>query len=395
MRRLILAITFFAVAAAAGVVVYTVSAAAREYDRLIAAGDAAVAADQAFQALEAYSGAIALRPDSMLAHLKRGMTYRRHGELENALKDLRRASELDPTATRPQELAGDINLALSRYDRAARRYEAFLALDDSAARIYYKLGLARYRGAQLARAIEPLQKAVRLDKSMAPAHLLLGLCLRDQGDGPAARASLETAVLLQPGLTAPREALVSLYASSERTRAIDQLEALVALDPSRPARLVALGRAYADAGRHEAAVMTLGRAVERFPDSSEAYAALGRVWLEAAEQRRDTVALKKAVEALLTATSHSDATSDAFTDLGRAYVLAGESESALRAFRQALDQFPVQPEAYFQLATLAARTGQLSEGRDALVRYLALIPEAQRESKNVVALQQRLRSAGL
>jgi cytochrome c-type biogenesis protein CcmH/NrfG len=188
---------------------------------------------------------------------------------------------------------------------------------------------------------------------------------------------------------------VALYAAaSEKTRAIDQLEALVALDPSRPARLVALGRAYADSGRHEAAVLTLGRAVERFPDSSEAYAALGRVWLEAAEQRRDTVALKKSVEALSTATSHSDATSDAFTDLGRAYVLTGDTASAERAFRQALDQFPIQPEAYLHLATLAARSGQMSQGRDALARYTALMPEGTRESKSVLALQQRLRGRG-
>jgi tetratricopeptide (TPR) repeat protein len=393
MRRVLLGIAVLTVAAAAGVVVYTVSAAAREYDRLIAAGDAAVAAEHPFQALEAYSGAIALRPDSMLAHLKRGMTYQRHGEPENALRDLRRATDLDPTATRPQELGGDVNMALGRYDRAAARYEAFLTLDDNAPRIHYKLGLARYRAGQTARAIEPLQKAVRLDKSLAAAHLLLGLCLRDQGDVAGARAALETTVALAPGLIAPREALVPLYGTSERTRAIDQLEALVALDSSRPARLVALGRAYADSGRHEAAVLTIGRAVERFPDSAEAYAALGRVWLEAAEQRRDNVALKKSVEALSTATTHSDATSAAFTDLGRAYTLVGDTPAAERAFRQATDQFPVQPDAYLQLALLAARTGQYTQGRDALTRYLALMPESARESKQVVALQQRLRPA--
>jgi tetratricopeptide (TPR) repeat protein len=395
MRRLALAITFLALAAAGAAVVSTVSGGAREYDRLIAAGDAAVAADQPFQALEAYSVAIALRPDSMLAHLKRGMTYQRHGELENALKDLRRATELDPTATRPQELVGDVNMALGRYDRAVARYETFLTIDDRAARIHYKLGLARYRAGQIASAIQPLQKAVGIDKSLAAAHLLLGLCLRDQGDAAAARPSLETAILLEPGMIAPREALVPLYAAgAEKTRAIDQLEALVALDPAKPARLVALGRAYADAGRHEAAVLTLGRAVERFPDSAEAYAALGRVWLEAAEQRRDSVALKKSVEALSTATSHSDATSDAFTDLGRAYVLSGDLASAERAFRQALDQFPIQPEAYFELAALAARTGRTLQGREALARYVALMPESNRESKAVLALQQRLRRPG-
>jgi tetratricopeptide (TPR) repeat protein len=379
MRRLVLFVTAIVLAGTAAAVVYTVAAAAREYDRLIAAGDAALAAEQPFAALEAYSGAITLRPDSMLAHLKRGMTYQQHGELEAALKDLRQATVLDPTATRPQELLGDVNMVLTRYDRAAARYQAFLALDDSAARIYYKLALAHYRDGKTSAAIDPLQQAVRIDKSMAAAHLLLGLCLRDKGDARAARAALETATALQPGLTAPREALVTLYfAAAEKTRAIDQLEALVALDSSKPSRLVALGRAYADAGRHEAAVLALGRAVERFPDSAEAYAALGRVWLEAAEQRRDRVALKKAVEALSTAASHANVASDALSDLGRAYLLSGDAAAAERSFRLALEQFPVHPDAYLQLAHIAARTGRPQEAQDALVRYNLLVPEEKR-----------------
>ncbi len=94
-------------------------AADREYVRLIAAGDQAVNADQPFQALEAYSGAIAVRPEAMLAHLKRGMVYRSRGELVEALRDLRRAAELDPMATRPTELLGDTHMSLQRYEQAA------------------------------------------------------------------------------------------------------------------------------------------------------------------------------------------------------------------------------------------------------------------------------------
>ena len=271
MRRFLIALVILLAAGAAGATAYVVYATSQEYDRLMAAGDRAQAEERPFEALEAYSGAVALRPDSMVAHLKRGMAYQQRGELEAALKDLRQAAVLDPTATRPQELIGDVNMALERYARAAERYEAYLTLDDRSARVLYKLGLARYRAGVFATAIAPLQQAVRLDKLLAPAHLLLGFCLREQGKAAAARASLETAAELQPALTAPREALAELYAANgEPARAIDQLEALVALDISRPARLVALGRAYADAGRHEAAVLALGRAVERFPDSSEA-----------------------------------------------------------------------------------------------------------------------------
>jgi len=44
----------------------------REFRRLISAGDAALVLDQTFEAIEDFSGALALKNDSMLAHLKRG-----------------------------------------------------------------------------------------------------------------------------------------------------------------------------------------------------------------------------------------------------------------------------------------------------------------------------------
>src|SRR6266542_5856536 len=100
-------------------IVWTTATRDREFERLIDAGDAAVGADQASLAIEAFSGAIALRSDSMLAYLKRGSTYRRHGDLRAAVRDLRMASLLDPTATRPLEELGDVHYAQQRYARAA------------------------------------------------------------------------------------------------------------------------------------------------------------------------------------------------------------------------------------------------------------------------------------
>lgn len=378
MRRYLAALVVLAAGVAAGAAVYTVSATESEYSRLVAVGDEAVTNGQSFQALEAYSGAIALRPDSMLAHLKRGMTYRDRGELDAALKDLRRASDLDPTATMPLELLGDTNLALERFARAAERYEAYVSLDDRSPRAWYKLGLARYRTGQPSKAREPLQRAIALDRSLAEAHFLLGLCMRDEGQLPLARKALEVATELAPALTAPREALAGVYRSiGETARAIDQLEALAALDPNRPQRFVALGLAHARARRHEAAVLTLSRAVERFPDEPQVYAALGRVWLDAAEASTDEVALKKALGALSTAASHSDVASETLTDLGRAWLLAGDPAAAERALRQAGTRLPVRPEAYRYLAILAARAGRLQEARDALIRFATLVGDAE------------------
>ena len=73
MRRPILVGMVFLVGIG-GVFVYNGVANEQEFRRLITTGDRASTAGQTFIAVEAYSGALALNPDSMAVHLKRGET---------------------------------------------------------------------------------------------------------------------------------------------------------------------------------------------------------------------------------------------------------------------------------------------------------------------------------
>ena len=129
MKRLLVGVLVLA-AGMAGVFAYTGVTRDREYRRLVAAGDDALAANQTFLATEAFSGAIALQGNSMLAYLKRGETYRRRGDLPSALRDLRIAARLGPMTTWPLEQLGDVNHALLDYRRAAQRYDQYVQLDD-------------------------------------------------------------------------------------------------------------------------------------------------------------------------------------------------------------------------------------------------------------------------
>src|SRR5687768_4947208 len=108
----------------------------REFRRLVAEGDAALDANRTSEAIEAFSGALAFKPDSMLAHLQRAETYRRRGaaDLTAALRDAREAHTLDPTAPQPIELLGDISSAMEQYDAAVRHYDSYLQLDDEIGR---------------------------------------------------------------------------------------------------------------------------------------------------------------------------------------------------------------------------------------------------------------------
>lgn len=364
----------FGVAAAAlvvgGVLAWTTVRQDREFQRLIAAGDAAVAGDQAFAAIEAFSGAIALKGDSMLAYLKRGDAYRRRGELAAALRDLRQAAALEPTAPQPVELLGDVNAAMGRYERALEHYARFTSLDDRSPRVLYKLALTYYRNGQQARAVEPLRQALAIDSRMSEAHYLIGLCLRDAGRAPDAVASLRRAVELNPTLAPAREALAALYEALHRDRdSVEQLEALAALEPGRPERIVRVALAYARRGRLEAALVTLGRAADRYPDDPLVYTALGRLWLDAGSDRGSVT---KALEALQPAAERPDAGSDTLALYGRALLLSGNVQAAERILQRATTRLPVDPAAYRDLRDAARRLRHAEIAAAADARYAAL-----------------------
>jgi tetratricopeptide (TPR) repeat protein len=371
MKRLIAGITLL-VLTTGGVYGYMVSRRERTYNVLVTQGEAALAADNMSSAVEAFSGAIALKPDAMLGHLKRGEAYRRRGEMDAAERDLLRAAELDPTATRPQEELGDVAIAQKHYGAAADRYRAYVRIDDRAPRVLYKLAYAEYNAGRPSAALDPLQKALGMDDRLAEGYYLLGLCQRALQRLEPARSAFEHALSIQPTLFRAREELADLYGVQGKTeKRLDQLEALAALDPGS-GRAVALGLAYARAGQVDRAVLTLARASERYSDQQDAYLALGRVWLQVAQERGDHIALSKAMGALESAMSADNSEAQAL--FGRALLLAHDAQSAERMLLDATSRRPVDPATFTVLAEAAEKVGHHDVAREALLDHLALDP---------------------
>jgi tetratricopeptide (TPR) repeat protein len=313
----------------------------------------------------------------MVAYLRRGEAYRKRGEPESALRDFRAASRIDRNAVRPAELMGDVEYDLGRFQKAADAYRRCAAIDDANARVQYKLGLALYRSGDAKGAIGPLRRAAGLDPRLAEARYALGLSLRRAGQADDAIRALEEAVAVSPALSAAREELAALYAEAGRApEGIVQLEAIAALEPDRPERRAAVGLAYARAGRTDLAVGVLGPAAERYPDNAVIYVALGRVWFESAEQARDRVGLRKALEALEPFTRGQTPSGEAVALYGRALVLSGEVVRGEAALRQAADILPVSPDTLLWLADAAERLGHYPIVRSSLERWAAIAPES-------------------
>ncbi len=246
-----------------------------------------------------------------------------------------------------------------------------MKLDNRAPRVLYKLAFARYNNRHAMEAIDALHAALAIDDHFAEAYYLLGLCERDAQHPEASRAALERSIALQPALLHAREQLADLDAATGRSEdRLAQLKALTALDPG-PSREVALGLEYARTGQPELAVLTLGRATERFPEYPYAYVALGRVWLEIAQARNDRVALSKALGALEGAAGRDDG-SEALTLFGRALLMTPDLETAERILQEATQKMPADRLAFYYLADAAERQGHWTISRRALLDYDAL-----------------------
>jgi tetratricopeptide (TPR) repeat protein len=363
--KLAVALVSLVVVVAIGVLLIEQASGDRQYARLLRTGQQALDAGKGYAAVEAFTGALTLRPRSMVAYFHRGEAYRAERREDEALRDFRAANRLAPRAPEPLVALGDLFESTDPAQAASWYAEAIL-LKPSEPELLYKLGLARYRAGAPAEAVAPLTQLVAMNDSAAHAHYLLGLVYRDTQHFDEAEASLERAIKVAPNLIPAREELADLYHS--RGRLVDemsQLQALATLDDLTP-RTVNIALAEAGQGQFPAALGSLTSAASRAPSDSQVQLALGRVHLARAERTGDRVAVTRALDALEQALGGTARRSEGLALFGRALWLKGDYEAAERILREAVATSPVDPAAFGYLADASERMSHFAEARDAL-----------------------------
>jgi tetratricopeptide (TPR) repeat protein len=349
---------------------------AERYRQLVLTGEQALASGNSYAAIEAFSGAIALRNESMTAHLRRGEAYRSQRRLDDAARDFREAARLQPGATDPLVALAALHDGRGDAAEAAEWYARAAAIDRQSPPLLYQLALTRYRSGQAAAAIDPLRQAIALDAGFDEALYLLGLVLRDTQDTAGAIEALERAIRANPSLAPAREELADLYQSQRRySDEMSQLTALASLDP-RSARDVSIALSQARRGEFDSAEATLTAALERAPDDSQLALTRGRVRVMRAEATSDRARrigwATDAVTALERALGGTARRSEGLALYGRALYLKGDVEEAARILREAVATTPFSRAAFLYLADAADALGDAVEAREWLARYDAL-----------------------
>lgn len=346
---------------------------AERYRRLVASGEQALTSGNTYAAIEHFSGAIALRSDSVTSHLRRGDAYRAQRRFDDAARDYREAARLQPGAVDPLLALAALEETQADAAGAAEWYAQAAAIDRQSPSLLYRLALTRFRSGQAAAAVDPLRQAITLEPGFDEALYLLGVALRDLQDTAGAIDALERALRANPSLVPAREELADLYRALGRSA--DEMAQLQALSSGHPGRDrdIAIGTAQAEQGNFAAARATFAAAEKQYPGDSHLALARGRMLVRQAEAtrapRERTRLATEALTPLEQALGGTVRRSEGLAAYGRAMHLSGDAQDATRLLREAVATTPFARVAFLYLAEALAATGDFEEARVWLTRF--------------------------
>jgi predicted Zn-dependent protease len=168
---------------------------------------------------------------------------------------------LESLAARANE--GAAAMQASRFDDAAAIYAGLVAAKPGDAGLLLNLGMARYMAGHPGDAIDPLQKATKLNPALAPASLFLGASLLDLGRPKEALTSLQRAVTAMPENADAREMLARAQLMLSRfSGAAASYRTLSSLQPQNPKAWYGIVKSYEGLSEE-----LLGALQEQAPDS--------------------------------------------------------------------------------------------------------------------------------
>jgi serine/threonine protein kinase/Flp pilus assembly protein TadD len=127
----------------------------------------------------------------------RGHCYQDFGDLENALADYTKASQLPPESAHVWGLRASVYRAMGQWEDARAAAERTVALNRNLWDGFFERGVVRNKLGQLDQAIEDLSQALKLYPHLASAHRQRAIAYSKKGQWDLAARDLEKAVRLE------------------------------------------------------------------------------------------------------------------------------------------------------------------------------------------------------
>ncbi|WP_199245544.1 tetratricopeptide repeat protein [[Phormidium] sp. ETS-05] len=230
------------------------------------------------EAITRYQEILATEPGAAMVHHQLGEVYFSVRRLPEAIASIQQAIKLQPDLAAPYKTLGNVLLAAGNLDAAARSYAQAVALAPDWAEAHANLGSALYRLLQMEAAAECYQKAISLNPNLAGVWLNLGNLWRQQGQINQALDCWEQAITLNPQIGGPQLHIKMgnlLLARGDYPAATASYQQAVDLDPNSTAAYSNLGSARLYQGQFQEAITAFRQALQLNPNSAEVHCNLG------------------------------------------------------------------------------------------------------------------------
>ncbi len=223
-------------------------------------------------AAETQLESVTARFESVRALIKLARLQARRGENQSAAGTLERALAIAPNSEKVLEAQAKVALAVQTPVVAIRALEALTRMHPEVADHTYLLGVARLQVAEMAGAIEALERSLELASGRALPLLALGKALTSQKRFAEARDALRQSLQLDPESA---EALAVLAEAEEglgeHEHALEHAAQALARDDDHPGALMTLGLIRMTQERYEDARDAFLQAVAGGPRLAKAH----------------------------------------------------------------------------------------------------------------------------
>jgi Tfp pilus assembly protein PilF len=155
-----------------------------------------------------------------------------------------------------------------KYGEAVEEFEGYVLRHPDNAFGHYMLGLSAWKGGDLKRARQALERSLEIDSTSVKTLLNLGRVLLDEGKATEAEPPIRAALALDPESGEVHRMLGRVQSALGQ---VDSAEAsylaALSIEPKDSWSMNNLGLLLIEQGRYEDAVMPLARAVELRPDA--------------------------------------------------------------------------------------------------------------------------------
>jgi tetratricopeptide (TPR) repeat protein len=283
------------------------------------------------------------------------LTVRRNAEYQNEVAFWVQTARCAPQNPRVYSNLGVAYTEADALDEGIRCLDKALELDPQYSIAWRNRGVANSARKHYAEAVRDFNQAIALSPNDAEAWSSLGAACSKTGRPEEALHDLDHAIALRPDYAQAHVNRGNLHAAADQfAEAFRDYDQAIAFKPDDAEAWYNRGTACAKTGRAEEALRDLDRAISLKSDDPEQYYNRGNIHLDG---KRYAEAIRDYGQAIALRRDYADA----WYNRANAYAAAGRPAEAIRDYSRAIELRPQDPDAYYNRAIVRRRIKQDSE----------------------------------